>query len=208
MPVRHPLVLASASPRREALLHLIGLPFFVMGSGVEEEVEAATGVDPGEFVGRMAMRKAEAVAGKVKDGFVLGADTVVVAKGRILGKPKDERGAANMLRMLSGITHEVHTSLALLHMSGGKRRRALSGREVTRVTFRELSEQDIAAYVKTGEPLDKAGAYAIQGRGAVLVSRIEGCHHNVVGLPLARLFEMLASMGVSAWEWAEKHAEE
>lgn len=208
MPIRHPLVLASASPRREALLHLIGLPFLVMSSGVEEETQAGEAVDPGQFVQRAAARKAEAVAKKVKDGVVLGADTVVVIGGRMLGKPRDAEDAAQMLRLLSGATHEVYTGLALVQVADGKRQREVLGQEVTRVTFRALSEQDIAAYVATGEPMDKAGAYAIQGRGAVLVSRIEGCYYNVVGLPLTRLVQMLASMGISVWEWAETRAQE
>ena len=191
------IILASASPRREALLSQAGLDFRVEPSRVREE--AARSGDPGSLVEQAALAKAADVAARVRDGLVLGADTVVVIGRTVLGKPADTAAARGMLQRLSGKTHRVFTGLALLQVKGGR----VTGRQVvheeTTVTMRRLDERDIAAYVATSEPLDKAGAYGIQGRGGVLVERIEGCYFNVVGLPLARLAEMLEEFGASVW---------
>ncbi|UCH33195.1 MAG: septum formation inhibitor Maf [Armatimonadota bacterium] len=194
-----PIILASASPRREALLKQIGLPFRVEPSGVSEEKAQRPG-DPASFVEQAALAKAEDVAARVRDGLVLGADTVVVVGGRVLGKPTSAAEAREMLASLSGVTHDVYTGLALVQVEDGSVRRRRTAHEATRVTFRRLSRDDIEGYVATGEPMDKAGAYGIQGRGAVLVERIEGCYSNVVGLPVARLVEMLRDFGISVWE--------
>jgi len=193
------IILASASPRREALLTQIGLACRVEPSGVSEE-EAGRSGDPASFVEQAALAKAEEVAARVGDGLVLGADTVVVIGGEVLGKPASIADAREMLARLSNATHEVYTGLALVLVSGGNVVRRRVGHEITRVTFRALTPEDIEGYVATGEPTDKAGAYGIQGRGAALVERIEGCYFNVVGLPLARLVEMLREFGVSVWE--------
>jgi len=192
------LILASASPRREALLTQIGLDFRVEPSGISEERTRRPG-DPASFVERAALAKAEEVAARVADGLVLGADTVVVIGGEALGKPESAADAREMLERLSGVTHQVYTGLALVLVERGQVTRRRTGHELTHVTMRELTPEDIAGYLATGEPLDKAGGYGIQGRGAVLVSRIEGCYFNVVGLPLARLAEMLGALGVSVW---------
>jgi septum formation protein len=200
------LVLASASPRRQVLLSLIGIPFRVVPSGIEEDLSPASASDVGSFVERAAAEKARAVAEKVGEGLILGADTVVVVEGEPLGKPKDEADAARMLRLLSGRDHQVCTGIALMQVEGGRRISDLRAHEATTVTFRELSEGEIQAYIATGEPMDKAGAYAVQGRGAALVKRIEGCYYNVVGLPLARLVELLFQLGIRPWDWKQAEA--
>jgi len=208
------LILASSSPRRRQLLSDLGLPFEVRESNVAEDEEAsgATGLAQAvEVARRLAQCKAEAVArslgpeaagaiegvgvdGAVAVGpLVIGADTVVVLDGHILGKPRDAAEARGMLRELAGRRHTVVTGVAVCDVASG---RSLVAHEETRVFMRGLAADEIAAYVATGEPLDKAGAYAVQGLGALLVERIEGCYFNVVGLPLARLGSMLESFGV------------
>jgi septum formation protein len=182
-------VLASASPRRADLLAQIGIPFEVIPSDVREDLTLP--LEPERHVLVLARLKAEDVARKRPGSLVLGADTIVVREGTILGKPVDAADACRMLRLLSGRWHEVMTGVALRQEKGGKKREAV---EVTRVKFRDLGEEEIREYVATGEPLDKAGAYGIQGKGAVLVERIEGCYFNVVGLPLARLTALLGDL--------------
>ena len=183
------LVLASASPRREALLRQMGIPFEVIASPAEEQIPPA-GADSAQWVEDAAARKARAVAALTADRIVLGADTVVVLDDAILGKPLDVDDARRMLRLLSGATHRVLTGLALL-----RGQKCLVGHEVTEVTFRALDDQEIERYLSSGEPLDKAGAYGLQGQGAVLVKHITGCYSNVVGLPLGRLWQMLREFG-------------
>ena len=199
MPMGWPLILASASPRREALLRQIGLSFTVQPSAVEESgaVFAAAG-DPGELVRKYAYQKALDVATRVERALVIGADTVVTLDGEIMGKPEIPRQAVEMLSALSGRTHEVHTGMAVMRV-GGEPVNPQVDEVVTRVQFRELEDDEIRRYVATGEPMDKAGAYAIQGKGAVLVAGIEGDYYNVVGLPLARLAQMLHYFGVQLW---------
>jgi len=179
------LILASQSPRRAELLRAAGISFRV----VAPEEEEATPLEARSFPAlarRLARQKAESVAARVA-GLVLGADTIIVCEGRVLGKPANAAQARETLRFLSGKRHAVYTGLALV--SGAKRRLDC---ERTLVTFRHLSEAGIRRYVATGEPLDKAGAYAIQGLGGALVGRVEGCYTNVIGLPLPRLLAMLA----------------
>ena len=172
-----PVILASASPRRRELLGGMGIPFTVRVSEADESLPA--GIHPKAAVELLARRKGEAVAAEVTgDCLILAADTLVALGDRALGKPQDEEDAKEMLRTLSGKTHEVHTGVAVLR--GGK---IYSGAATTEVVFRTLSEEEIAAYVATGEPLDKAGAYGIQGLGGALVARISGEFDNVVGLP-------------------------
>ncbi|MCL2509281.1 MAG: Maf family protein [Oscillospiraceae bacterium] len=161
-----------------------GLEFTVRVPDVEERFDPA--LPPGEAVMRIAEQKAGAVAALCPDDTVIGADTVVTLGDAVLGKPKDERNAADMLRMLSGQTHTVYTGVCVVR--GGEAR---SFFEQTDVTFYPLSEAEILAYAATGEPMDKAGAYGIQGRGAALVKEIHGDYLNVVGLPLARLLREL-----------------
>lgn len=185
-----PIYLASSSPRRQMLLAQIGLPFTVVPSHVPERVPAD---DPVGGVEALALAKAQQVARGLARGLVIGADTVVVLGGEVLGKPASAAQAREMLARLSGATHRVLTGLAVVEAGSGE---ALVSHEETLVTFRPLSPAEIASYVASGEPMDKAGAYGAQGLGAVLISRVEGCFYNVVGLPLARLAEMLAHWGV------------
>lgn len=184
------IILASGSPRRRQLLEQIGLSFTVRSSDVDESVEP--GLSPAAMVEQLSLRKGQAVAGSVgPDSLVLAADTVVALGDTILGKPQDRAQAVSMLTSLSGKTHQVYTGVTLL---GGGRR--VTEHETTAVTFRSLSREEIVAYVDTGEPMDKAGAYGIQGYGALLVERLEGDYFNVMGLPLCRLGRMLAAFGV------------
>ena len=185
------LVLASSSPRRRQLLAMVGAAFEVDPPTSEEHIPP--GLTPAEVAVTLAAAKAEEVAQRRPHDVVIGADTLVVVDGDILGKPRDAEEARRMLRRLSGRTHEVWTGLAVVHRSSGRLAR---GAECTRVTFRPLDEGMLDRYVQTGEGLDKAGAYAVQGMGALFVTRIEGCYFNVVGLPLARLSVMLEPFGV------------
>lgn len=184
------IILASGSPRRRQLLEQLGLSFTVQSSDVDESVEP--GLSPAAMVEQLSLRKGQAVAERVgPDSLVLAADTVVALGDAVLGKPQDRAKAVSMLTSLSGKTHQVYTGVTLL---GGGRR--VTEHETTAVTFRSLSREEIVAYVDTGEPMDKAGAYGIQGYGALLVERLEGDYFNVMGLPLCRLGRMLAAFGV------------
>jgi septum formation protein len=198
------LVLASASPRRRELLTQAGYRFEVHPADIPEE--PLPGEDPIAYVTRLAREKAEAVFGELSgntasskvrpDGqsplVVLGADTTVTLDDAILGKPEDEADAVRMLRMLSGRSHRVMTGVAVATAAGTE-----VAAEVTAVRFLTLSDAEIAAYVATGEPMDKAGAYAIQGLAARWIPRIDGCYFNVMGLPLALVCSMLESQGMS-----------
>ncbi|NOY53523.1 MAG: septum formation inhibitor Maf [Deltaproteobacteria bacterium] len=183
------LILASASPRRKELLRGLGLVFDVITSHLPEIREE--GVPPRQVAQNLARGKACDVAGKLNDGIVIGADTLVVLDGEILGKPRDREDARRILRHLSGRIHEVITGVAVIDTASG---RSLQSVGVTQVHFRELTDDEIGRYVSTGEPMDKAGAYGIQGKGILFVEGIEGCYTNVVGLPLPVLAEMLARM--------------
>lgn len=188
------LILASASPRRKDLLEQIGLTFEVETADIDETPYVAE--NPTAYVKRLAEHKAAAVFARHVNRadrsrlVVLGADTTVVCAGQILGKPVDEADAARMLRLLAGMTHQVITGVAIVSASAP----AMVAAEVTEVEFNPLTEAQIAAYVSTGEPMGKAGAYAIQGRAAKFIPRISGDYFNVVGLPLARVTAMLAEL--------------
>lgn len=184
MTVKKKLILASASPRRQLLLRQIGLQFEVRESGADENVPE--GITPDRLVRMLSERKASAVAKKEMDAMIIGADTIVVLDKNILGKPVDQKDAANMLKMLSGRTHEVYTGFTIIDRPSNT---SVSAVEVTKVTFRPLGEEEITAYVKSGSPMDKAGAYGIQDDyGAVFVEKIDGCFYNVVGFPLAKFY--------------------
>ncbi len=190
----HPLILASASPRRAALLRQMGLGFTVRVSDVVEIIDPIW--TPDEAVTQLAEQKAQAVRPTAPDAWIVGADTIVVlddadGKPELLGKPTDPADARAMLRRLSGRTHTVHTGFVVIDHSGHVERRA----SATRVTFAELNDDEIAAYVATGSPLDKAGAYGIQDDlGALFIPRIEGDYYTVVGLPVALLYATLKDM--------------
>jgi len=188
------LILASQSPRREALLRQVGLDFEIVPSDAEERLPE--GVSPDEAARMLAERKARLIASRRSDGLVIGADTVVVVAGQLLGKPSGPEDARAMLRLLSGREHQVITGIAVVESASGRCR---SDAVATGVRFASLDERVIDRYVATGEPLDKAGAYAIQGFGALLIEGIDGCYYNVVGLPLRRLAELLGEFGYDAF---------
>ena len=180
-----PLILASASPRRAEILRAVGWPFETHAADVDET--RLGGESPEDFVRRLAREKAEAVARTRLFGLVLGADTTVVVDGEVLEKPRDEGDARRMLRLLSERRHEVLTGVALVRAETG---RAVVGVERTRVRFAEMSEEEVAWHVETGDVLDKAGAYAVQGRAALFIEGIEGDYWNVVGLPVRLVYEL------------------
>ena len=181
------LILASASPRRRDLLRNAGIDFEVRPAQIVEEIQPDE--LPEEFARRAAREKAMQIAASAADGlFVLGADTVVVIDGQTLGKPSDAQDAARMLRLLSGRTHQVHTGICLVR---APREIETLKHETTLVTFRDLDAGEVRHYVESGEPWDKAGGYAIQGLASKFVTRISGCYSNVVGLPVAAVYEIL-----------------
>ncbi len=186
------LILASASPRRTELLTLIGVEHTVLPAHVDETIGVPD--EPGAHVCTLAERKALALTDSYPGSVVLGADTIVFHDGDILGKPRDSAHARELVRRLAGSSHEVYSGVALAGPEGCRVRSVF---EVTRVKFRELDEEDVRHYVATGEPLDKAGAYGIQGYGATLVEKVDGCYFNVMGLPLARLVRILAERGIA-----------
>lgn len=192
--MRRRIILASASPRRRELLSQAGIPFEVLPSDVPEHGRLES--DPAEMARALAVEKACATAGLIEDGLVLGADTIVVIDSRVLGKPTDAEDARAMLRTLSGRTHQVITGVALVDRQSGQTVALDVEHATTDVTFLPWSDEDIDAYVATGEPMDKAGAYAIQGYASVLIEGIRGCYPNVVGLPLAVAARMLRARGV------------
>jgi len=184
------LVLASASPRRRELLQNAGIPFIVRASKIPELPRE--GEAPQACAKRLAREKVLDVFRQRPQDFVLGADTIVIVDGQILGKPRDKADAARMLRLLSGRTHQVTTGVCLIGPNDKGGSSAGDTRsETTLVTMSELSADDIQSYVATGEPLDKAGAYAIQGIASRWISRIEGDYFNVVGLPVSLVYRML-----------------
>lgn len=195
------LLLASNSPRRRELLRNAGFDFEVIPSEVDEGAPSSNEL-PEEYARRVACYKAQDVARHATpDSLVLGADTIVIIDGLVLGKPSDAADATRMLRLLSGRTHEVVTAICLVRPPD---QLVVVKHEITAVTFRELSEDEIRAYVASGEPFDKAGAYAIQGLASKFALRISGCYFNVVGLPVALLYEVLKgvearSEGVGSW---------
>jgi septum formation protein len=186
-----PIILASNSPRRKELLKQIGLTFTADPADVDERMLPGEGAE--EYAVRVALDKARVAASRTGTGLVIAADTIVVVDDTILGKPLDIRDAERMLTMLSGRMHRVITGLAVMDAETGRTR---TGAAITMVWFRDLTPAEVRSYVSTGEPLDKAGAYGIQEKGALLVEKIDGCYFNVVGLPLSLLGEMLRDFGV------------
>jgi septum formation protein len=184
------LILASASPRRRELLRWLGIPFRVLPGNAQEDI--IDGREPEVLAQELAYKKALAAAPKVQRGLILGADTMVISGPEILGKPADIEQAYLMLKKLSGKKHRVVTGLSLLEVPGGHHREAAV---VSEVAFRFLRDEEIWEYIRTGEPLDKAGAYAIQGRGGALIAGISGCYTNIIGLPVPKLLEMLKGFG-------------
>jgi septum formation protein len=189
------IILASASPRRKELLEKTGLKFRVDESGLEEEL--VSGVDPREAAMFLSREKARAVARRNKNCLVISADTIVVLKGRVFGKPRSEDEAKRMLKALNGKAHYVITGFTILDSHD---RKEISGAVETKVFFKKLDPGEIDAYIRSGEPFGKAGAYGIQGLGALMVKKIEGDFFNVVGLPLNALAENLKEFGVRIFD--------
>ena len=184
----NPIVLASGSPRRKQLLEMLRIPFRVIPPDVDEHV--LPGEEPGHYVSRLSRAKAEAVVARAPGEVILAADTTVVLDGAIFEKPTSPANAVEMLSRLQGRTHEVMTAVAVAR--DGELAQAL---DVSRVTFRSVDRATLEAYVATGEPMDKAGAYAIQGLGAPLIERVEGDFFGVMGLPLRLALDLLARFG-------------
>lgn len=193
------IVLASASPRRKELLEQIGIEFEIAVSKGEEKYKSTV---PEEIVKELALGKAENVAADLVDArrdlvdarrdlVIIGADTIVVQDGEILGKPEDEEHAFRMLQSLRGREHQVYTGVALLEYTEDGTKRVVSHAEETKVFVHAMEDEEIRRYISTGEPMDKAGAYGIQGRFAAYIDRIEGDYYNVVGLPVAYLYQQL-----------------
>ena len=191
------LILASASPRRQALLRTLGLAFTVITADIDETMDPSRGAEA--EVARICRAKAEAVLPfAAEDDVVIAADTIVCVDDRILGKPHTEAEAAEMLRLLSGREHQVRTGVTVCTHD-----RAVTEVDVTGVRFRPLTEAEIAAYIRTGEPMDKAGAYGIQGLASIFVEALAGDYFNVMGLPLCRLSQILQQFGIAVLGGAE-----
>jgi len=185
------IILASASPRRREILSLTGLKFRVDPGDYEEDMDS--GQEPHKLARSLSLEKARSVAGKHRNALIIAADTFIVFRGRLLGKPHTAAEARRMLKMLNGREHSVLTGFTIMDTESGQK---LSRSVETRVWFRKLGMKELEAYIKSKEPLDKAGAYAIQGLGAAIVKKIEGDFFNVVGLPLSELVEGLKKFGV------------
>ena len=192
MPTFEKLILASRSPRRAEILRSVGWPFEVIVAGVDETPE--DGEAPENYVRRLSLAKAEAVAATMNEGLVLGADTTVVIDNQILGQPIDDDDARRMLKMLSGRWHEVLTAVALIRAD--KESDPLVSVETTRVRFAELSDAEIEWYVSSGEHLDKAGAYGIQEKAALFIEQIQGDYFNVMGLPIRLVYTLATQIWI------------
>jgi septum formation protein len=192
MPEKRKIILASASPRRKGILELTGLKFSIDAGDYEEDM--SLGLKPHHLAKFLSSEKALAIAVKHTNALVIAADTFIVFKDSLMGKPHTREEARRMLTLLSGKAHSVITGFTILDTNTKKK---LSRSVETRVYFRKMTAQEIEAYIKTGEPLDKAGAYAIQGIGAIIVKKIEGDYFNVMGLPLSSLTEALKKFGIS-----------
>ena len=188
------MILASQSPRRRELLGLFRRPFVIRVADIDETMDDT--LPPFDEVARVSRAKAQAIP-REEDDIVVAADTIVVCAGRTLGKPRSEEEAAEMLRLLSGRDHQVMTGMTVL-----RGEKAVSCTEVTDIHFRELSDKEIESYIATGEPMDKAGSYGIQGGAALFAQRMVGDYYNVMGLPVCRLYEILSQL---APDWMEEN---
>ena len=189
------VILASQSPRRKELMGLFHIPFSIQVPDADETMDP--GASPAEQVALVSRRKAEAVQ-RTADDVVIAADTIVVCDGQILGKPRDEQDAFRMLQLLSGRDHQVMTGMSVL-----RRDRCLTCTEITDIHFRPLSAREIEAYIRTGEPMDKAGAYGIQGGAALFAEHMVGDYYNVMGLPVCRLGQLLRDIAPEIMEECE-----
>jgi septum formation protein len=199
---RHPdLFLASRSPRRREILEELGVRFKVVDSPYREGADDLSDLSPSEQAAKLAALKAFYAAQNLHEGFVIGADTIVVLGNRIMGKPRDRDDARAMLSDLSGKSHKVITGLAVVDTQAMQ---TVSHAEITKVVFRGLSPMDIDRYLAMDEPYDKAGAYAIQGHAGLFIERIDGCYYNVVGLPIVALDKLLVSLESSLMGYIDR----
>ena len=185
------IILASSSPRRKELLELVGIPFNIHPSDVIEKMD--DDLEPSQIVEQLALQKAKDVAKYYDEEIIIGADTIVVLQGQILGKPINEEDAFRILKQLQGKPHLVYSGIALIDSKTG---RSQTNHQVTKVFMSSLTDEEILSYIQTKEPMDKAGAYGIQGIGAIFIEKIEGDYFNVVGLPLSLLNSFLKSFDV------------
>jgi septum formation protein len=202
------LILASGSPRRQELIRLLGLPVEVVPSNVDEDTPADW--TPEQIVLGLSRRKAlsvkEQIAGQaLGSSIIVGSDTIVVLENEVMGKPAGTEDAIRMLRRLAGRTHEVYTGVTCVRIEDGNtmisdQPEVIVGHSVSKVTFTQMSDDEIMAYIKTGEPFDKAGSYGVQGFGAVFIEKIEGDFYSIMGLPLNLLYQMLLKLGVRIFE--------
>jgi septum formation protein len=190
------IILASTSPRRRELAKAMGLDFEVVPSSYEEDMTMK--LKPQKLVMTLAYGKAVDVAKKYKEGIVIGIDTVVVYKNKVLGKPKTKEKSYSMLKMLSNKTHEVYSGLAVIDCATKK---TIKDFEVTKVYFNKLTEKEIKSYIRTGQSLDKAGAYGVQDLSCIFVKRIDGCYFNIMGFPIFKLYSKLQKFGVDIFEY-------
>jgi septum formation protein len=189
------IILASGSARRKEILEKLGFPFEVVPSSYSEDMNQ--NLDPRELAKILSIGKAKDVAQNYKDAIVIGADTFISFNGKVLGKPITAEKAESMLLEMSGNCHEVVTGFTIIDTAQNK---TISKSVVTKVYFKKLTKAEISSYTKSGEPLDKAGAYAIQGKGVLFVEKIEGDYLNIIGLPLSAVAEELKNFGINPWE--------
>lgn len=194
--LRFPLILASSSPRRRELLGSLGLEFEIISPDVDEESFDLSHLPPDEVVKFLSRVKAQEVFKRNPNAIVIGADTIVVCNGEVFGKPKNKQDAFRMLDILQGNTHTVYSGITMFHPNESPERPPFASEALaTHVVMRALSSDEIHAYIETGEPMDKAGAYAIQGYGSTLINRIDGCYFNVVGMSLFLLNQLFRQLG-------------
>lgn len=192
------IILASTSPRRYGLAQQMGLEFEVIPSKYEEDMSMDMG--PAELAKTLSYGKAREVADRIKAGVILGVDTFIVFEGKKLGKPKSKEDAFQMLKSFSGKSQEVYSGVALIDCETGQE---IKDYEVTKVKFREMDDNEINSYIKTGEPMDKAGAYGIQGLSSIFIEKVDGCYTNVVGFPVYNIYKNLKKLGVDIFEYEQ-----
>lgn len=190
------IILASTSPRRHSLAEQMGLEFEIVASNYEENMYLDLG--PDKLAMTLAYGKAKEVADRIKEGIVLGVDTFIVFEGKKLGKPKSEEDAFQMLKSFSGKYQEVYSGVAIIDCGTGEE---IKDYEVTKVKFREMEDFEIRSYIKTREPMDKAGAYGIQGLSSIFIEKVDGCYTNVVGFPVYNIYKNLKKIGVDIFEY-------
>ena len=190
------IILASTSPRRHGMARQMGLEFEIVPSNYEENM--SVDLNPEKLAMTLAYGKAKEVSERIKEGIILGIDTFVVFNNKKLGKPKSKEEAFETLKVLSGKIHEVYSGIAIINCETGVE---IKDFEVTKVKFRKLNDDEINSYIKTGEPMDKAGAYGIQGLGSIFVEKVDGCYTNVVGFPVYNIYKNLKKLGVDIFEY-------